>query len=181
MGGARDRASVGYDVLARQILFQFKNKDVVIAVLVCIANGEVPNPEVSKALTDREILVVASTVLDDSNVARLSSGGALIVGLERVVLLIDDNVRGVVAGEFTNFDEFYIGKFVPVCISALITSHPNVLSFTEIAVSVVPQNSHGMGSVRGDGQIVVAVAVEIANGDVGWVTVGCICSSHRSA
>ena len=89
-----------------------------------------------------------------------------------VVLLVNDNVNGVVSGEFTDFHLLDVGILVPVCISALIARHPNVLALVEIAISVVVEDGHGVCSVGRNRQIVVAVAVEIANGEVGRVAMG---------
>ena len=86
--------------------------------------------------------------------------------------MVNDNVNGVVSGEFTDFHLLDIRILVPVCISALIARHPDVLALVEIAISVVVKNGHCVCSVGRNRQIIVAVAVEIANGKVRWVAVG---------
>ena len=156
-----------------------KHEDVVVSVLVGVADGHVPHPKVSKPLADGPITVVATAVLNDGDVAGFTSRCALVIGLERVVLLIDDDVNGVVAGEFTHFHLLNVGKLVPVCISALVTSNPDVLAVVEVAKAVVVEDGHRVGAVRGNSHVVVAVAVKVANGDVHGVTIGGVGSSNR--
>ena len=172
MGCGGDRASIGDDVLSSDVLFQFQNEDVIVAVLVSISNGHVPDPKVSETGPNGPISVVAPSVFNDGDVAGFASRRACVVGLERVVLLVNDNVNGVVSGEFTDFHLLDVGILVPVCISALIARHPDVLALVEIAISVVVENGHGVCSVGRNRQIIVAIAVEIANGKVRWVAVG---------
>ena len=129
-------------------------------------------------LADGPVSVVTSAVLDDGNVAGLTGRCTLVVGLERVVLLIDDDVRGIVASEFTDFDLFNVGKLVPVSVSALVSSDPDILPLVEVALSIVVQDRHGVGSVRGDGHVVVAITIEIADGDIHGITVGGVGSCY---
>ena len=171
LGCGGDRTSISNDVLSSDVLFQFQNEDVIVAVLVSISYGQVPHPKVSETGPNGPISVVASSVFNDGDVAGFASRRACVVGLERVVLLVNDNVNGVVSGEFTDFHLLDVGILVPVCISALIARHPNVLALVEIAISVVVEDGHGVCSVGRNRQIVVAVAVKIANGEVGRVTV----------
>ena len=172
MGCGGDRTSIGDDVLSSEVLFQFQNEDVIVSVLVSISHGHVPNPKVSETGPNGPISVVASIVLNDGDVARFTGRCTCVVGFERVVLLIDDDVNGIVSGEFTDFDLLNIRILVPVCISALVARYPDVLALVEIAVSVVVEDGHGVCSVGRNRQIIVAIAVEIANGKVRRVAVG---------
>ena len=71
-----------------------------------------------------------------------------------------------IAGEFANFDELNVRKFIPVCVSALVLRDPNVLTLAEITASVVPKDADGVSSFCGNGHVVESVTVEIANGDI---------------
>ena len=172
LGCGGDGATIGDDVLSGDVLFQFENVDVIVAVLVSIADGHVPHPEVSETGADGPFSVVASCVFNDGDVAGFAGRCACVVGLERVVLLVDDNVNGVVSSEFTDFHLLDVGILVPVCISALIARHPNILALVKIAASVVVEDGHGVCTVGRNRQIVVAVAVEIPDSEVGRVTMG---------
>ena len=134
-----------------------------------------------KALANAPISVVATAVFDDGDVAGFTSRSALVVGLERVVLLVDDDVNGRIAREFTHFHELNIGKLVPVCISALVAGHPNVLAFVEVAKTVVVEDGHRVRTVRGDGHVVVTVAIEIANGDIHRIAIRGVGACNRGA
>ena len=103
----------------------------------------------------------------------------MVVGLERVVLLVNDDVNGVVAREFTHFHLLDVSVLVPVCVSALVARHPNVLAFVEVAVSVVVQNRHGVGSVGCNRKVVVAVAIEITDCEVRRIAVSGVRAGHR--
>ena len=134
-----------------------------------------------KSLTDGPISIVAASVFNDGDVSRFTRWCALVVGLEGVVFLINDDIDGVVAGEFTHFHLLNVRKLVPVCVATLVASHPNVLTVIEITQTVVVQDGHGVRPVRGNSHVVVAVAVEIANSDVHRVAVCGIGSCNRSA
>ena len=181
LGGTGDGAAVTDDVLASDVGFQFKDVNVVVAVLVGVTDGHVPHPEVGETLADGPVLVVAAIVFNDGQVAGFTGRCTCVVGLERVVLLVNRNVRSVVAGEFTDFDLFDVSKLVPVSVAAGVASDPDVLSLTEIAVAVVPEDGDAVRAVRGDGHVVGTVAVEVTDGDIGRITVGRVGSSHRCA
>ena len=70
----RDGASVRDDVLASDVLFQFEHVDVVVTVLVRIANSHVPHPKVGKPGSDGPISVVTSVVFDDGDVTGFTGG-----------------------------------------------------------------------------------------------------------
>ena len=179
MSCGSDGASVIHNILAGEVFLQFKDEDVVVAVLIGVADGHVPYPKVREALANRPIFVVAAVVLDDGDVAWLSCGGALVVLFEGVVFLVNDNVWCVVIGEFPDFDLFDVGKFVPIGIPAGIAGHPNVLSLTEITRSIVPKNAQRVRALGCNCHVVVAVAVEVGNGDVHRVAVGGVGARHR--
>ncbi len=179
VGGRGDRAAVSNDTLRGDVAQKVEHEDVVVAVLVGVTDGHVPHPKVGKPFADGPVSVAASTVLDDGDVAGFAGWCALVVGLERVVLLIDDDVNGRVAREFTHFHLLNVGKLVPVCIATLVASYPNVLAFVEIAKAVVVEDGHGVRTVRGDSHVVVAIAVEIADGDVHGVAVGGVGTRNR--
>ena len=181
VGGRGDRAAVSNDTLRGDVAQKVEHEDVVVAVLVGVTDGHVPHPKVGKPFADGPVSVAATTVLDDGDVARLTSGCTLVVGLEGVVLLIDDDVNGRIAREFTHFHLLNIGKLVPVCVAALVASYPNVLAFVEVAKAIVVEDGHGMRPVRSDGHVVVAIAVEITNGDVHGVAVGGVGARNRGA
>ena len=154
-----------------EVFFQFQHIDVVVSVLIGIANGQIPHPKVSKALSDGPIAVSTTVIFEDGDVAGFTGRSALVIGLERVVLLINDDVNGVVAGEFTHFYLLNVGELIPIGVSALITSDPDVLSLVEDAVSVVVENRHAVGAVGRNGQVVVPITIKVANGDVRGVAV----------
>ena len=155
-----------------------KDVDVISARLVCISNSHVPNPKVSETLSNAPIFLATSAVFNDGDVAWLACWLTLVVGLERIVLLIDDNVRGAISGEFTDLNLFYICEGIPVCIPALVARDPYVLALAEVTVAVIPKNTQGVGSFSCDSKIVVSVTVEITNGDIRRVTVGRIGSGY---
>ena len=142
VGGGGDWASVGDHALRGDVSEQVEHVDVIVSVLVCIADGHVPHPKVGKPLADVPVPVVATAVFDDGHVTWLASGCALVVGLEGVVLLVDDDVNGVVAGELAHFHLLNVRKLVPIRIAALVASHPDVLAFVEITVPVVVEDGH---------------------------------------
>ena len=181
MGGRGDGASVGHDVLAGQVFFQFKDEDVIVAVLVSVANLHVPHPKVRVALTDGPVAVAATVVFDDGDVAGFTSWSTLVVGLERVVLLVNHDVDGAVAGELTHFHLLNVSKFIPVCVSALISGDPDVLSLVEVSIAVVVENRHAVRTVGRHSKVVVPIAVKIANGEVRRVAVCCVGACHRCA
>ena len=181
MSSRRDRAAVGHDVLARQVFFQFKDVDVIVAVLVGISNFHIPHPKVRVALTDGPVAVAAAIVLNDGDVAWFTSWCTLVVGLERVVLLVNHDVDGAVAGEFTHFHLLNVGELIPVCVSALISGDPDVLSLVEVSIAVVVENRHAVRTVGCHSKVVMPITVEIANGEVRRITVCCVGTCHRCA
>ena len=170
--GRGDGALVGHHSLRGEVCQQIKDVDVVVSVLVCITDGEIPSPKVSEPCSNGPVTVGTSTVFEDRDVAGFASGLALVVGLEGVVFLIDDNVNCTVAGEFADFDKLDVRKLVPVGVAALVAGHPDVLTVVEVAQAVVVQDGHAVCSVRGNRHVVVTVAIEIADGDVHGVAVG---------
>ena len=165
--------------MSGDVLFKFQDIDVVVTVLVGVADGHVPDPKVSETSTDGPVSVVASVVFDDGDVTGFACWQVLVVGLERVVLLVNDDVNGVVTREFPDFNLFDVGLIVPVCVSALVASYPNVLAFVEVAVSVVVEDGHGVRPIGCNRHIVVAVAVKVPDGDVHGVAMGCVASCNR--
>ena len=166
VGGGGDGASVGDNPLRRDVGQQVENVDVVVAVLIGVPDGHVPHPEVSVPLTNGPVSVVTTAVFDDGNVARFTCGCALIVGLERVVFLVNNDVNGVVAGEFAHFHLLNVGEFVPVRIPALVASDPDVLAVVEVTKAVVVENRQRVRAVRGDRHVVVPVTVKVTDSDI---------------
>ena len=103
-----NRSTVGHDTLGGKIAEQVKNVDIVVSVLVCIANGEVPSPEVSESFANAPCFLAASAVFDDGDVPRLSSRVTGIIGPEWIVALENHDVVGSVPSEFTDLDELNI-------------------------------------------------------------------------
>ena len=93
LGWPRCGASVGHDVLTGQVFFQFKDKDVIVAVLVSVADLHVPHPKVRVALADGPVAVAATVVFNDGDVAGFTSWSTLVVGLERVFHLVKNDVN----------------------------------------------------------------------------------------
>ena len=181
VGGGGDGALVGDNTLGREVAQKVENVNVVVPVLVGVAHGHVPHPEVSKSFANGPVPVAAATVFKDGDVARLTGWCTGIVGLERVVLLINDDIDSVVAGEFTHFHLLNVGELVPVRITALVAGDPDVLSLVEVAKAVVVENGHRVCAVRCHGHVVVAVTVEITDGDVHGVAVGGVAAGNRCA
>ena len=140
--------------------------------MIGVTDGHVPHPKVSKPFANAPVSVGTSTVFDDGHVTRFTCWCTLVVGFEGVVLLVDHDVNGVVAGELTHFHQLDVGKLVPVCVAALVAGNPDVLTFVEVPLTVVVEDGHGVRSVGGDSHVVETIAVEIANGDIHGVTVG---------
>jgi hypothetical protein len=116
-----------------------------------------------ETFADTPSFLVTATVLNDSYVTWLSCWSTVIVGLERIVSLIDDNVNCRIAREFPYFYELDIRKFIPVCISAGVLRNPNVLTFGENTVAIIPKNADGVCSVCCNSDIFVPVAIKITN------------------
>ena len=134
-----------------------------------------------KALANGPISVVATAVFDDGDVAGFTSWSALVVGFERIVLLINDDVNGRIASKLTHFDHFDVSELVPVGVSALIACNPNVFTLVEVPKSVVVEDGHGVCAVGRNGHVVVAVAIEIANGDIHRIAIRGVGACNRGA
>ena len=92
----------------------------------------------SESFADAPCFLGASAVFDDGHVPRLPSWVAVIIGLEWIVALEDDDIVRSVSSKFSDFDKLNIGKFVPICVSALVLGNPDILALAEIPVAIVP-------------------------------------------
>ena len=111
-----DWSHVDLQVLGRNVRVEAEDGHVVIAVVVEVADLDVPTVEVRVPLADAE--TPSAVVFDDGEVARLAGRVARVVLLKRVIALINDDVKVGVAGEFTDLDELDVGEFVPIGVSA---------------------------------------------------------------
>jgi len=72
--GRGDGTLVGHHSLRGEVCQQIKDVDVVVSVLVCITDGEVPSPKVSEPFSNGPVTIGTSTVLEDRDVAGFASG-----------------------------------------------------------------------------------------------------------
>ena len=175
--GTGHRPLVDLEVLGRDVRVEAEDGHVVGAVVVEVTDLDVPGVEVGVTLAHRE--AAGTVVLNDGEVAGLAGRIARIVLLERVVALIDGNIKIRIAVEFADLDELDVGELVPVGVAAGVTGDPHVCAVPEIAVSVVPQDGDGVGAVGGNGEVVVPVAVKVTDRDVLRIASGGVGSCHR--
>ena len=133
----------------------------------------------SKPCPNRPSLFVTTAVFNDSHVTRFACWRAIFVSFERVVSLENYDVVNAIVGKVANFDKLYIGKFIPICITVLVCSHPNILALGKISITIVPQNGDSMSTICCNCNIIVIITIEITNSNIMWVTIGGICSCLR--
>ena len=125
----------------------------------------------SETGTNRPCFLTTTAVFNDCHVTRLAIRGAVVICPEWIVSLEYYNISCAVSSKFSNLNSLNIGKFIPICISALIRRNPNVLTFAEITISVIPKNGDCVSAICSDSNIIVTITIEITYSDIMWVTI----------